>query len=64
MKISEITQQQRQQIVDLYSIRGYGIAKIKRELRLSLSVDKIKKILREEGITLRNFNEANLNHKK
>lgn len=58
MKIVEVTQQQRQQIVYLYNVKGYGIAKVKKETGLPLSVDKIKKILQEEGVHLRNFYEA------
>ena len=58
MKIVEVTKQQRQEIVYLYNEKGYGIEKVKKEMGLSLGYEKVKQILKEEGVHLRNFTEA------
>lgn len=58
--MSKITvpQELQDQIVDLYVNKGYGRMKIKKELNLSFGDCVIKRVLQENNIHIRNYNEA------
>lgn len=53
-----VPQELQDQIIDLYVNKGYGRMKIKKELNLSFRDSVIKRILQENNIHIRNYNEA------
>lgn len=53
-----VPQEQQEKIIDLYVNKQYGRMKIKKELNLPFGDTVIKRILQENGIHIRNFNEA------
>ena len=53
----EVPKQLQQEIIELYQ-RGYGLEKIVEILNTSFSFDKVKSILIENGIHIRNLQEA------
>lgn len=54
----EVPQELREQIVYLYQKKGYGLEKIKKELKLNWNQTVIKRVLKEEGVQLRTYKEA------
>ena len=52
-----VPQELQQQIIDAYN-KGYGLNKIVKELQLIFSFDKVKSILEENGVKIRNLQES------
>lgn len=62
-KKQEVSLELQQKIIEAYS-NGYGLNKIVKELHLPFSFDKVKTILKDNGIKLRNNKEAYMVSKK
>jgi intein-encoded DNA endonuclease-like protein len=56
---TEVPQEIQKQIIELYQ-KGYGLDKIVKELSLPFSFDKVRSILQDNGIHIRNLQEASL----
>ena len=56
-KKQEISREIQQQVIEAYN-KGWGMDKIAKELNLSFGFDKVKSILIENGIHIRNNKEA------
>ena len=64
MNINEIPKELQDQIIDLYVNKQYGRMKIKKELNLPFGDSTIKKILQNNNIHIRNYNEAKVGRYK
>lgn len=59
-----VPQELQNKIIDLYVNKGYGRMKIKNELNLSYGDSVIKRVLKENNIHIRNFQEAKVGRYK
>ncbi len=57
-KVDKVDEEVEQAIIDLYVNKKYGMNKISRELKLDYSFDKVKAILKRNGVQLRTVREA------
>ena len=56
-KKENVSKEIQQEIIDLYK-KGYGLSKIVEELKLPFSFDKVRSILQENNIHIRNIKES------
>lgn len=56
-KKQEVSREIQDKIIEVYN-KGYGLNRVAKELNLPFSFDKIKSILQDNGIKLRNYVEA------